>query len=100
MLLLQLSSSVISDSVTPWTVAHEAPLSTGFPRQEYWSGLPFPSPRDLPNPGVQTKYPALAGGFFTTEPSGKLQYAFTYHQNNTLGFVCSPKIYAVTESFI
>ena len=38
---------------TPWTVAHRAPLSVGFPRQEYWGGLPFPSPRDLPNPGVE-----------------------------------------------
>ena len=38
---------------TPWTVAHQAPLSMGFPRQEYWSGLPFPSPRDLPNPEIE-----------------------------------------------
>jgi len=40
----------------------------GFPRQEYWSGLPFPSPRDLPDPGIEPKPPALAGRFFTTEP--------------------------------
>ena len=40
--------------VTPWTVAHQAPLSVGFPRQEYWSGLPFPSPGDLPHPGTET----------------------------------------------
>ena len=39
--------------VTPWTVKHQAPLSMGFPRQEYWSGLPFPSPRDLPDPGIE-----------------------------------------------
>ena len=59
----------MSDSfVTPWTVAHQAPLSMGFPRQEYWSGLPFLSPGDLPNPGIE---PALAGRFFITEPSGK-----------------------------
>jgi len=43
----------------------------GFPRQEYWSGWPFPSPGDLPNPGIETVYPALARGFFTAEPSGK-----------------------------
>ena len=43
----------------------------GFPRQEYWSGLPFPSPGDLPHPGIEPVSPALAGGFFTTEPSGK-----------------------------
>ena len=46
--------------VTPWTVAHHAPLSMGFSRQEYWSGLPFPSPGDLPNPGTEPKSPALA----------------------------------------
>ena len=44
--------------VTPQTVAHQGPLSVGFPRQEYWSGLPFPPPGDLPNPGVEPKSPA------------------------------------------
>ena len=44
---------------TPWTVAHQAPPSMGFPRQEYWSGLPFPSPGDLPNPGMEPWSPAL-----------------------------------------
>ena len=43
---------------TPWTVAHQAPLSMGFPRQEYWSGLPFPSPGDLPNLGIEPASPA------------------------------------------
>ena len=47
--------------VTPWTIAHTAPLSLGFPRQEYWSGLPFPSPGDLPNPGIKPESSALAG---------------------------------------
>ena len=54
---------------TLWTVAHQAPLSTGFSRPEYWSGLPLHSLGDLPNPGIEIKYlasPALAGGFFTT----------------------------------
>ena len=55
----------------PWTVALQAPLSMGFPRKEYWSGLPFPSPGDLPNPGIEPASPALAGRFCTTEPSGK-----------------------------
>ena len=45
--------------VTPWTVAYQAPLSIGFPRQEYWSGLPFPSPGDLPDPGIKPTSPAL-----------------------------------------
>ena len=56
---------------TPWTVAHQAPLSMGFFRQEYWSGFPFPSPGDLPDPGVESTSPVSAGGFFTTEPPGK-----------------------------
>ena len=45
--------------VTPWTVAHQAPLPMGFSRQEYWSGLPFPSPGDLPDPGIEPRSPAL-----------------------------------------
>ena len=59
--------------LTPWAAARQAPLSMEFPRQEYWSGLPFPSPGDLPNPGIKSTplvSPALAGGFFTTEPQG------------------------------
>ena len=52
---------------TPWTVAHQAPLSTGFFRQEHWGGLPFPSPGDLPDPGIKSlTSPTLAGGFFTS----------------------------------
>ena len=58
---------------TPWTVAHQAPLTMEFSRQEYWSGLPFPTPGDLPNPGINPESPALAGGFFTAVPPGKLQ---------------------------
>ena len=57
--------------VTPWTVSHQAPLSMGYPRQEYWSGLLFPSPGYLPDPGTEPMSPALTGGFFTTEPPGK-----------------------------
>ena len=69
---LLFSHQVVSNSVTPWTVARQAPLFTGFPWQEYWSGLSFPSPGDLPNPEIKPMSPALAGGFFTTtEPPGK-----------------------------
>ena len=57
--------------VTPWTVALQDPLSMEFSRQEYWSGLPFPSPGTLLGPGIEPTSPALAGGFFTTEPPGK-----------------------------
>ena len=66
--------SVLSDSVTPWTVAHQALLSMEFPRQEYRSALPFPTPGDLPDPGIEPASlasPTLAGGFFTTVPPGK-----------------------------
>ena len=61
----------MSGSATSWTVALQTALSMGFSRQEYWSGLPFPSPGDLPNPGIKPISAALAGGFFTTEPPGK-----------------------------
>ena len=62
----------MSDSLEiPWTTAHKAPLSVGFPRQEYWSGLPFPSPEDLPDSGIGPVSPALAGGSLTSEQLGK-----------------------------
>ena len=57
--------------VTPWTVVCQVPLPMGFPRQEYWSGVPFPPPGDLPNSGIEPVSPALAGRFFTTESPGK-----------------------------
>ena len=66
-LLLLSSRSVVPDSL--WTVAHQAPLSMGFPMQEYWTGLPFHSPGDLPDPGIELASlapPTLAGGFFTS----------------------------------
>ena len=63
------SCSVIPLFATPWTIAHQGPLSMGFSRQEYWSGLPFPPPGNLPDLGIKLAFltsPALAGGFFTT----------------------------------
>ena len=66
--LLCVSRSVMSDSATPWTVAHEAPLFMEFSRQEYWSGLPFPSPGYLPNPGIE---PALQADALPFELLGK-----------------------------
>ena len=59
---------------TPWTVAHQAPLPMGYPMQEHWSGLPFPPPGDLPDPGIKLTSPvspALAAGFFATAPPRK-----------------------------
>ena len=66
--------SVMSHSGTPWTVAYQAPLSMGFSRHEYWSGLSCPPPGDLPDPGIKPAShmsPALVGGFFTTAVPGK-----------------------------
>ena len=64
------SLSLVWLFTTSWTVAYQAPLSMGFARQEYWSALPFPSPGDLPDPGIEIRVPCLAGKFFTTEPLG------------------------------
>ena len=65
------SREVMSSSfVTPWTVAHQASLSMGFSRQEYWSGLPFSSPGDLPDSGIKPRSPALEADALTSEPPG------------------------------
>ena len=61
----------MSDSATPWTVIHQAPLSMGFSKQEYWSGSPFPSPGDLPDPGIEHRLPALQVDSLPSEPPGK-----------------------------
>ena len=71
---------------TPWTVAHHAPLSMGFPRQEYWSGLLFPSLGDLPDPGIELMFPALAGGFFMAEPVNSKRLHFQTPSHWELGF--------------
>ena len=61
----------MSNSCDPWTVAHQAPMSMGFSRHKYWSGLPFPSPGDLPHPGIKPRCPALQANSFMSEPPGK-----------------------------
>ena len=74
MVCVNVSCSVVSNTGTPWTIACQAPLSVGFSRQEYWSGLPFPPPGDLPDPGKEpasSGAPALPGRFFTTKPPEK-----------------------------
>ena len=65
------SISCVRFFATPWTVACQAPLSMGFSRQEYWSGLPFPSPGDLPDPGIDPRSPTLLADSLPSEPSGK-----------------------------
>ena len=74
--------------VTPWTVAHQAPPSMGFSRQEYWSGLPFPSPGDLPDPEIELVSPALAGGLFYHEAKREailLSTPISIHSHLTIG---------------
>ena len=68
--IVNVSHSVMSDSLCR-TVARQAPLSMGFSRQEYWSGLPFPSPGDLPDPGIEPQSPTLQADAQLSEPSGK-----------------------------
>ena len=74
MLLLLLSCfSSVRLLVTSWTAVHQAPPSLGFSRQEHWCGLPFPSPGDLPDPGIKPRSPALQADALTSEPPGKPQ---------------------------
>ena len=67
---------------TPWTVAHQAPLPMGLSQQEYWSRLPFPSPGDLPNPGMEPASPALTGGFFTTGATWEVTFKGEYKEGD------------------
>ena len=70
--------------VTPWTIARQVPLSMEFSRQEYWSGLPFPSPGDLPDPGIELTSlasPPLAGRFFTTSATWEARKEYSKEEN-------------------
>ena len=73
------SYSCVRLFATPWTVTHQAPLSMGFSRQEYWSGLPFPSPGDLPDPGFEPGSPALLEDAIPSEPPYPLFCRFFSH---------------------
>ena len=78
------SLSRVQPFATPWAVAHQAPLSMGFSRQGYWSGLPFPPPGDLPEPEIEPQSlasPALAGGIFTAAPPGKTKDSTGNYKN-------------------
>ena len=103
--------SVVSDSLRPYGL-YSLPgssLSMGFSRQEYQSGLPCPSPEDLPSPGIEPRSPespALAGGFFTSEPPGKAMecihvYIYTYISQNTERFKAKRKVsFALSSIFL
>ena len=83
------SHQVKFDSVTPYTVAHQAPLYMGFSRQEYWRGLPFPPPEDLPDPVIQPVSPNLTGRFLTSSSPGKpsVRYKLSNTRGKTKDFV-------------
>ena len=85
--------------MTPWTAARQAPLSMGFPRQEYWSGLPFPSPGDLPDPGIRLRSPALQDSLLS-EPPGKPQMSISGKHLNKLGHSHVMKYYGVVKNEI
>ena len=78
------SHSVLSDSATPWTVACQAPPSMGFSSQEYWSRLTFPSPGDLPDPGIEPRSPTLQTDSLPSEPPGKSSAGSTQPPTPTL----------------
>ena len=94
---LCVSCSVMSDSATPWTIAHQASLSMEFSRQEYWSGMPFPSPEELPNPVIEPWSLALQAGSLPFELQGSPNNDIIHHYNTiqsiTALFLCSLVIY-------
>ena len=82
--------------MTPWIAAHQAPLSMGFSRQEHWSGLPFPSPGDLPNPGVKPGSPALQADSLATELQEKLRGSISLAKLRALwSYVVSANIFYI-----
>ena len=81
---------------TPWTVAYQAPLSMGFSSQEYWSGLPCPSPRDLPNPGIEPRSPTSQTDTLPSEPPGKS----TLSQRKSLIKNCRRQLYESPTPFL
>ena len=82
--LIVQSLSCVRLFVTPWTVAHQAPPSMGFSSQQYWSGLSFPSPGDLPDPGIEPRSPDLQADALTSEPPGKPINSLVYMLNNKI----------------
>ena len=89
--------------VTPWHVTCQVPLSMGFPKQEYWSGLPFPSPGDLPHPGIKPTSPTLVGKFSTTDHQGSpyvcvCVYRYRYNFRRMV-YVCIYTIIYILSGF-
>ena len=82
-----------------WTVAYQAPVSMGFWRQEYWSGLPFPSPLDLSDPGIKPVFSWITGRFFTTELPGKPIWIYTYSKFQKTLYTHPPKPFILYDQF-
>ena len=80
---------VIRFFATPWTAAHQAPQSMGFPRQQYWSRLPFSSPGELPNPGIESRSPTLQADSLPSEPPGKPSKDLHTHNSHLLCLIHS-----------
>ena len=83
---------------TRWTVAHQAPPSMGFSRQKYWSGLPFPSPGDLPDPGIEPRSPTLQADALTSEPPGKLPSKL--HSLHKLLISSEPLLFLIKQGWL
>ena len=83
--------------VTPWTVAYQAPPSMRFSRQEYWSGLPFPSPGNLPDPGIEPGSPAWEADTLTSEPPGKPVGVYSYSKNISIPSLSV--LFSILEAF-
>ena len=91
----------MSDSfTTPWTVAHQAPMSIRFSKQKYWTGLSFPSPGDIPGSEIESMSPALASEFFTTEPPGKANFycLSMWIISNLLGLLVHDLCHSISET--
>ena len=89
--------------MAPWTGAHQTPPSMGFSRQEYWSGLPVPSPGDLPDPGIEPRSPALEADALTSEPPGKpLKFTedFSYDRYFTYIPCVKEKYFLLNQAYI
>ena len=93
------SHSVMSDSLQPHETPHQAPLSMGFSRQDYWSKLPFPSPEDLPNSGIKSRSPALQADSLPLEIPRKPQCIIRCFINHELSYKCILPFYTVYNSW-
>ena len=91
------SLAILSDSAIPWTMAHQAPLSMEFSRQEFWNGLPFPSPWDLPNPGIKPGFPLHGGRIFTIWATREVLRNLKWHIKSKLHYMVCMVIFSKSD---